>query len=303
MMKKVCMFLGLAVLLFTGAAYSGPYAPSLVYARLLNSITINDVKGNMFLGTFTATFLEPKATGHVILRKAGGEEIGKWDFTSDPLQTPYSKLNLVKYTDLKTNEVSMGQGLDMTVGDFVLDFYLPSGLFYTFPFTVKKMESPDPFAGGPVYYSAGDWDKWGYFSYDDANPERNLLWCIWLRHTGFEPHKEHMVKVEISRDKDKKVVFQYQQTQNLTRMWQRFELMIGFAPPHAKAGSAIQAKDLLAEDGLCTLVVKIDDKLYGTWKFSIVGGKFQYKGRTDRAKADPKTFIEGGNDIFFYEKS
>jgi len=49
--------------------------------------------------------------------------------------------------------------------------------------------------------------------------------------------------------------------------------------------------------------VKIDGQLYGTWKFSIVGGKFQYKGRTDRSKANPKTFIEGGNDIFFYEKS
>jgi len=302
-MKKICLVIGLSMLLLCGTVHSAGYAPAMPYARFLNSITMA-TNGKLFLGTFTGTFLPANATGNVILRTAAGEELIKWDFASEPLQPPFSKINLLRYTDPKTGVTQSGSGIDLTqCGEFVLDFYLPSGLFYTYPFSVKKLESADPFAGGPVYYLSGDWERWGYINYDNADPENNLFWCIWLRHPGFEPHKTYRVRVEISRDKDKKVVFQHDQDQNLSQQWQRYELTIGFAPPNPKAGSAIQAKDLLAVDGPCTLVMKLDGQLYGTWKFNIAGGKFQYIGRTDRTKADSKTFIEGGNDIFFYEKS
>lgn len=301
-MKKIILIAGLMVALFYGTAHTDGYAPAMTYARFLNVITMS-TNGRLFLGEFTATFLPPDAAGNIILRTAAGQELIKWEYSTTALARPYSKINILRYTDPKTGQSLSGSGIDLTqCGDFVLDFYLPSGLFYTYPFTVKKLEGSDPFSGNPVYYLSGDWEKWGYFNYDGADPEKNLSWTMWFRHPGFEDHKTYKVLVEISRDKDKKVLFQYSQEQNLSQQWERYEMMIGFAPPNPNAGSAIIAKDLLSVDGPCTLTVKLDGKPYGTWKFNIAGGKFQYKGRTDRATADPKTFIEGGNDIFFYEK-
>ena len=65
-------------------------------------------------------------------------------------------------------------------------------------------------------------------------------------------------------------------------------------------GEYFKAKDLLAKDGDYTLTVKVNETLYGTWKFAVAGGKFQYKGRTVRAEADPLRFIEGGRDAWWY---
>lgn len=301
-MKKIILMVGLTMLLLCAMAVPAGYAPALPYARFLNQMTMSP-NGKLFLGSFTGTFLPANAAGNVILRTAAGQELIKWEYSTEPLAPPFFKINLLRYTDPKTGITQSGSGIDLTqCGDFVLDFYLPSGLFYSYPFSVKKLESADPFAGAPVYYLSGDWERWAYFNYENANPETNLFWCLWLRYPGAEASKTQRVLVEISRNSDKKVVFKHEQDQNISQSWQRYELTVGFAPPNPKAGSAILAKDLLSVDGPCTLVVKLDGQLYGTWKFNIVGGKFQYKGRTDRAAADPKSFIEGGNDIFFYEK-
>ena len=54
--------------------------------------------------------------------------------------------------------------------------------------------------------------------------------------------------------------------------------------------------------GNYTLTMKLDSNVYGVWKFKVIGGQLNYTGRTERGKADPLTFVEGGRDAWWYER-
>ncbi len=43
-------------------------------------------------------------------------------------------------------------------------------------------------------------------------------------------------------------------------------------------------------------------KIYGKWKFDVIGGKPKQVGRSDRATADSMTFVEGGKDAFWFKR-
>ena len=118
-----------------------------------------------------------------------------------------------------------------------------------------------------------------------------------------KPVKEKDVKprIEITRDGDSKLVCVSRDiTLSIRPEWVRYEFDMIFPKEGTSGGAYFKAKDLLGTDGDYTLTMKLDDKPYGTWKFSIAGNKLQLRGRAERGKADPLTFIEGGRDAFWY---
>jgi hypothetical protein len=285
---------------------SRKYPPGLSFSSLLNGVQMLAKDGRLGLHHIQATFLPDDCKeGWTVLRTADGKELFQFDWRPELLKKPYSLLNVHKATDLLSGESPASRRATLTTpGDYVLDFYLPTERFFTFPFSVVKIGGDDPFGAGQCYILNGAWQSWGYLHYTDAEPERSLQWKVWLRNEGCD-EKSIKVRIEIKRDQDGELVCTSREhaTNSWQPKWTRLEFDMVF--PEGKEvpfGTYFKAKDLLGTDGAYTLTMKIDDELYGTWKFAVEGGKLNYTGRTLRGEADPLTFIEGGRDAWWYAK-
>jgi hypothetical protein len=283
-----------------------PYPPGLSFSSLLNGVVMLPKDGRLHLDHIQATFIPDDCEGgFVVLRTAEGEELYQWDWRPDRLEKPYTLFNIHSLTDLRSGETLSAHYADLsTPGDYVLDFYLPTEHFYTYPFSVMKIGGDDPFGDGQCYVMDGDWSDWGYLYYSDANPEQSLQWKIWLQNDACK-EEDIKVRVEINRDADGDLVCTSREymTNSVQPKWIRlaFDMVFpeGKDVPH---GTYFKAKDLLATDGAYTLTMKIDDAPYGTWKFAVENGKLNYVGRSLRGEADPLTFVEGGRDAWWYAK-
>ncbi|HUU84900.1 MAG TPA: hypothetical protein VM243_15480 [Phycisphaerae bacterium] len=281
------------------------YAPGLSYSSVLNGLQMLAKNGGFSLHHIQATFLpEDYKEGFSVLRTADGKEIYRFDWKPQILEKPYALLDNTKTTDLATGETPPGAVPLTTPGDYVLDFYLPTEHFYSFPFSVVKIAGDDPFGPGECYTLDGDWRDWGYLYYSEARPDQSLQWKAWLRNDGCE-EKPLEIRIEITRDQDGELVCTSREntTYKVQPKWIRFEFDMVFPKgkevPH---GTYFKAQDLLETDGAYTLNMKLDGQPYGTWRFAVQGGKFNYTGRTLRGETDPLTFIEGGRDAWWYAR-
>lgn len=282
------------------AACAETYPPGISYSTLLNGVVYFPKTGELRLTHIQGTFFPgPDTTGYAVISKDGGEELYRQDFKVEQLKSPYYLMDFYQATDLKT-----GQKLETTLrtkisepGKYRIDFFVENKKIYTFPFQLSKIEGSDPFAGEGTVFLDGDWSDWGYLYYQDANPERDLQWKIWLRTKTVEKQKTVKVSVEILKD-GKLVARSYDRTTyDLHHNWVR----LAFGLYHAN-GNMFMAKDLLANNGDYTLKMAIDGNPYGVWKFKVENGKLNYTGRTVRNQAEPMTFIEGGRDAWWYKK-
>lgn len=282
------------------------YPPGLSFATVLNGVKLS-AKGKFSLLNIQATFLpDDCAGGFIVLRTADKKELAQWDWKPDNFATkkPFTLLGIHKTTDLSAGETASDGSVDLAKpGAYVLDFYLPDELFYTFPFTVEKVGSDDPFGGGDIYVLNGDWETCGYLYYAEAKAERPLSWKVWVRNKAAEP-LEAKVQIQIKRDSDGTLVCTNRPETNykFTSEWVRYEFDMIFPPENATAGAYFKAQDLLATDGDYTLTMAINDKPCGVWQFAVKDKLLQYTGRTLRGKAEPLTFIEGGRDAWWYVK-
>jgi hypothetical protein len=304
-MKRLLQTACICILLSTAATAYGEQPPGLSFASLLNNVQLLPDKAIFRLGVQMQTvFVAPNTAGWIILSKADGTELMKYEFTTEEVTNPYALINVHRTTNLKTNATDTDYILNEP-GAYVLKFYLEKGLFYTFPFTVEKKSSDDPFAGGDLYYMNGDWNSWGYLMIPMASPDQNLLWKMWLRQQ--EPgvlRKDAKIDAEVISKKDKTVICNSRdKSYTIPHDWQRFEFDMAF-PEEKKVsyGQYFKAKDILAKDGDYFVKVTINGELYGIWDFSVIGGKFNYTGRTVRGTADPQTFVEGGKEAYWYQK-
>lgn len=286
------------------------YYPSLSFATVLNGVKIEWRSGGIQLDNIQATFVDEGAEGYTILRTAGGDELYRYDWRAQLVKKPFSLLDIIRITDLKTGQSVPGWAPLKKKGDFVLDFYLPAEHFYSFPFKVSVLPAANAFSGEDWWVTEGDWDNWAYLLIPDNNPEQNLMWKMWLRRRTrtdqTEVHQDCRIKVEI-KGKNGVVCVNRDATHSLGPNWVRWEFDMAF--PSEKKGDKttwnqyFKSKDLLKNDGDYTVNVSIDDKPYGVWKFSVKNGKLTYTGRSDRASANPLSFIEGGLDAWWYERS
>lgn len=296
-----------------GGSHPGPsaerreYYPSVSYATLLNGVTVHYRHHKFALDNIQATFIEEGATGYIILRKADGTELYRYDFRAQPVSKPYTLLELMGTFDLRKGEQLSGGGMQVDLdgpGAYVLDFYLPAEHFYTFPFTVDVIGSDDPFAGDNWWVTSGDWFDWGYLMITDADPEKNLSWRMWLRRTDkgttTRLKEDAKVRVEI-RGPGGLVCVSRDATRSIGPDWNRWDFDMAHPTEGTTTwGEYFKAKNLLANDGEYTLTVMKNDTLYGAWKFSVAEGRLQHKGRTLRAETDPLRFIEGGRVAWWY---
>jgi len=311
----VCAFL-LAIGLTDARA--DDYPPGLMFSTVLNGVKVLSDSGKFRLDGIQAVFLPDPANDAyrpynpndgaplwAILSRADGTELYRLDFYAEKLKAPYWLLSSYKATKPSGDAIS-GSWLDLPgTGNYVLGFYLESGKFYTFPFTVALATSDDPFGDGDQYYLSGDWEDWGYFFYTGADPEQSIQFKVWLSNKGEKSETSFKPKIKVFNRNGGSLVCTSRPNRTLTIRpeWVRYEFDLIFPMEGTSGGAYFKAKDLLANDGSYVLKLYFDDQIYGEWDFTIEGGKFKYSGRTVRGTADQLTFIEGGKDAFWYKKS
>lgn len=285
---------------YSGVVFAADYPPGISYSSLLDGVILYPKDGRFCLQHIQATFMpDPKTRGWAILTK-DGTEIYRYEFKVEKMKPPYFLMDFYKARDLRDGKDIPPYDIKLTEsGNYVLDFYLDSGKFYTFPFSISKLEASDPFSERPGYFIDGAWEKWGYLFYTEANPKALIEWKIWLRTKSTSPEKSVKISIDVKNSAGKVVAMNRSRTNyTLQQQWSRraFDLV------NPKGETIMQAGQFLSKDGDYTLTMKIDNKLYGTWKFKIAGGKLNYTGRTVRGKENPLTFVEGGRDAWWYEK-
>jgi len=280
------------------------YPPGLSFSTVLNGVLLLPKNARFTLHHIQATFLpEGCEGGVVVLRTADGKELFEWDWKPDHLEKPYTLLNVHRIVNLETGQTVAGGPEIARPGKYVLDFYLPDEHFYTFPFTISKAGSDDPFGDGDAWLLDGDWEDYGYWYYRQADANQSLFWKVWLRHKG-SGEADAKIRIEVKRDADGKLVCQNREgsSYRLKPDWVRYEFDMIFPPEGTSGGAYFKAKDLLATDGDYTLTMTVNDQIRGTWKFAVKDGKLNYTGRAIRGEADPLTFIEGGRDAWWYAR-
>lgn len=290
-----------------------PMPPGVMWDSLLASVTMYSNTGNATLAGFerlVAVFLPP-ATSRTeypynpddggkfwaILSSADGTQLARYDFWSQERPAPYWYVDDAWVTDLATGARIETRQIPLPPGQYVADYFLESGRIYTFPFSVSKLDSDDPFRPQSFWFLDGPWQDWGCLTYSEGDPGQTLQWLIFLRNKGREASKDVALKVAVTRDADGATVCTTRpgMTWSLMREWKplRFELVSANEIP-------FRAADLLARDGAYTLRMTIDGQTYGTWKFQVAGGALQYAGRTVRGAVDPTQFVEGGPTQWWY---
>ena len=297
----------LLALLAVGSANAFPEGtPGLMHASLLNGVIVDPSSGALQVrdvqalnlpappnGDYEATATDPTRKLWATLTTADGKETARFDFTVERGDQGQAVLSYYVITVPGQEEKPLT--VKVEAGDYLLTFNLSTGKFYVFPFTVKLVDGK--------YLACGDWNSWGYFLYGKGDPEQPLVWKLWLRRyeTGNKDGIE--TKIEVVRDKDNKVVATSRPDtkQWLTDPWVRYEFdMIHPMTGVTSGGAYMKARDLLSQDGAYTLKMTMSGAPYGVWKFGVAGGKFAPAGRTDRASADPLSYVLGGSEAFWY---
>jgi len=231
-----------------------------------------------------------------VLSSADGTQIAQFDLWAQQRPAPYWVVDDAWVKNLATGEGIETKQVPLQPGNYVVDFFLPTGRFYTFPFSVTKLDSADPFNPQSYWFMDGPWRDWGCFNYADANPERPLSWVIYLRNMGRDARVSVPIQVTVA-DAGGNVVCTSRSgvTWDLMREWKRHEFEM------VRPGEMIMsAGDLLSRDVSYTLRMTVNGESYGTWPFQVANGQFQYAGRTVRGAVEPLQFIEGGTHQWWY---
>lgn len=307
---SVALLLALSLPLFAADA-----PPGLMHSTLLNGANMHYATGEFYLRDMQALAL-PKAESDnsiygynpdsggklwaILTRKDDGTQLARYDFYGNPVKEPLWHLNSYRLTDLRTNEQSSMGRVKLEPGDYVLDFHLQSGRFYTYPFTVSTVGK------GGFSFLDGDWNDWGYLYYRDADPSNSIQWKIWLRHKGTEATRNVKIRTGVMRESENNKLVATNRPNmsfDLRPEWNRFEFDLVEPMQGTSGGRQLSAQDIVGVDGTYVLKMVVDDADYGIWRFEVKDGKPQPAGRTVRGEADPLTFIEGGGDAFWYGRA
>lgn len=281
--------------------------PALLHSTVLNGIVVDPGTGNLRFDQMQALYLpEPPMGSHepraedparrlwAVLSTAEGAEVARLDFWTDKVEAQTWVLTAYSLSTPSQGNLGSQQQIKLEPGDYVLDFHLSSGRFYSYPFSVEL--------AGEKHLVSGDWNSWGYLLYAGANPEEALVWKVWLRRNETGNRDGVDTRVEIVRERDGKVVATSRPDmhQDFRDVWVRYSFDLIHPMQGTSGGAYMKAADLLSQDGDYQLRMSVDGAKYGTWKFQVAGGKLRLAGRADRDTADPLTFVYGGKDAFWY---
>ncbi|NMH27922.1 hypothetical protein [Flavobacterium silvaticum] len=187
-------------------------------------------------------------------------------------------------------------------GKYRLDFYAGGTQFYSFEFDVNKKTNDDAYGKIPfIWYASGPWEKYGYLENQSSG---SLIFGYYNRHLDFKPDPNNAdvtgKSIEWTADlyKDGKMI-------SVPMKKKKETVSLGTWKPYSTAFK--DAKDYIKtsslSDGNYTVKVQItgEDKPW-TYDFVVKNKQIIPAEKQDKTKNDPKTVIEGWNNVFWIER-
>lgn len=125
----------------------------------------------------------------------------------------------------------------LSTGNYVVEFAVEDKVFQKFPFSVKTVQSTDPFKPETLYFTDGPWRDYAHLY--APNVDRFFQLAVWLRNedTIADPKRVSVpFQMKMIRENDKKTLAESDSSQLiLTHKWHNFSL-------HFRRPNAAQTK-------------------------------------------------------------
>jgi len=185
-------------------------------------------------------------------------------------------------------------------GSYITEFYLDNKVFYKISFSVRKMVKGTPYNPNDVFAMEGPWSEFGYISYENADPNNQLSWNVYLRNEKPDPAARDQslnIKINLKNSANKVLAkVAYPDYDIGLREWESCGFL--FTRPD---DTMFFARDLLKVNGKYQIEMTINSKK-SIYPFEVKNKKIQFQGRQIREKTDPLHYIEGGLDMFWIQK-
>jgi hypothetical protein len=197
--------------------------------------------------------------------------------------------NISGLWELSEYKVVGGIGKTLAPGNYTLEFQADGTPFYRFPFSVATAPSDDPYQPpGPRYFIDGPWSEYGNVFYQRNDPESSLRFTVWVQDRDTHAqHKNKPYAAQLLRVRDGKLIGSDKGELQAEAHWRQLDVLLH---PEGEANAYLKAKDVLREDGTYRVRLDVDGKPYGTYEFTVSGGKIQVQGR-QLESTDPTTRI------------
>ena len=276
-----------------------PCTPGISYWSLLGAVGVDYLDGRLIINKLYAVCLpqplgartsnyaySPDGGGKLasVVKRADGQVLNTYIWYGE---------NIAGLWELSRYKVLGGASAikPLTAGDYIIEFQIEDKPFYRFPFSIDTVPADDPYQPeGPRYFINGPWNDYGNIFYQRNDPKSSLRFTTWVRETaGHDSKRAAPYEAKIIRMQDNRVLAMDTGTLRLAPQWQQADLL--FKSLGEDQNSYFKAEQVLNTDGLYRVSVGIDGKPYGTYSFTVHGGKILMQGRQIQEDTDPQLFI------------
>jgi hypothetical protein len=153
---------------------------------------------------------------------------------------------------------------------------------------VSTKPADDPYQpAGLRYFIDGPWNEYGNLFYQRNDPKSSLRFVTWVRDAaGHDGKRSAPYNVKLVRG-DGRLLASESGTLSLEPRWRQADLFF----KAAGGDGFLKAEEVLHADGAYRVQLEIDDKPYGSYPFTVQGGKIQLQGRQIKERTDVQLFI------------
>jgi hypothetical protein len=264
---------------------AAPCTPGISFWSLLGALDVGYADGRLRINKLYAVCLpEPKTSSDSnyayspdsggkltsVVRNAQGEIVNTFVWRAE---------NISGLWELSEYKVLGGVVKQLDAGKYTLEFLADGTLFGRFGFSVATAASDDPYQpAGTRYFIDGPWSEYGNIFYQRNDPQSALRFTTWVQERATLSQKKSMpYEVQLLRARDGKVLGHDKGELHAEAQWKPLEVY--FHSGDADTSPEVKASELLGEDGAYRIRFDMNGKPYGTYPFSVSGGKIQLQGR------------------------
>jgi hypothetical protein len=287
--------------------------PRVRMKTLLDNVRVGG-NGHLSLGSFYAMCLpEParrSATNYAynpydggklssVLKTSGGQTLNTYVWYAEKIAGLW---------ELSRYEVVGGPKAvkPLTAGTYVLEFAIEDKPFQRLSLSTSTVESKDVYRPETIHLLDGPWSDYAELYF--PKPDRYTQLWVWLRDkesAGARP-KEIQYVLKLVRESDGKIIADgggATSAMILKPHWGGYKLSFRPTTPQPDGSSEFHASEFLKTDGKYRIDLSLDGKPYGSYSFTVKGGKLSRDDAQTREAARAMMPLESDVNYFSLKRA
>jgi hypothetical protein len=265
MTKLTLLILFTVVVLIAPATQAQTYKPAIEYHTLMD-LRFYENNGGFLVEGLELVFVPPGLQKAEFVITRNGQKVASVPLRLETPLASYTAFGMFK-PDAHPGLAPLGEP-----GDYVISVLIGGEAITSFPFSMKREASTDPFNPKNTFIREGPWRDLAHLSVRTDDPESHLELTWWTSLRELPPGtKNPMVTVhimsggkEITATRSPVVVTQTD--------WQFFRSEFAMPTPPIKW---MTLADLTKRDGEYTIVIKVNGQPYKSYSTQVKGGQLQ----------------------------